>query len=37
VPTYLIDKQYVLSGAQQPDLWAQVISEITVELASKAG
>lgn len=30
VPTYLIAQQYVLSGAQPPDLWGQVIEELTV-------
>lgn len=33
VPTFVIANQYVLSGAQPPDLWGQVIAE----LASKAG
>lgn len=28
VPTFLIDKRYVVQGAQAPDLWAKVIAEI---------
>lgn len=28
VPTFLIAQQYVLSGAQPPELWGQVIEEI---------
>lgn len=32
VPTYLIAKTYVVSGAQAPDVWAGVISEITAKL-----
>jgi predicted DsbA family dithiol-disulfide isomerase len=28
VPTFLIARQYVLSGAQPPDLWGQVIAEL---------
>ena len=33
VPTYLIAQQYVVSGAQPPEVWAEVISEITAKLA----
>lgn len=29
VPTFLIAQQYVVSGAQPPDLWGQVIAELT--------
>ncbi len=28
VPTFLIAQQYVLTGAQPPDLWAKVIAEL---------
>ncbi len=28
VPTFLIARQYVLSGAQPPDLWAKVIADL---------
>lgn len=28
VPTYLIAQQYVVSGAQAPDVWGQVIDEL---------
>jgi predicted DsbA family dithiol-disulfide isomerase len=28
VPTFLIAQQYVVSGAQPPDLWGKVIAEI---------
>jgi predicted DsbA family dithiol-disulfide isomerase len=28
VPTFLIAQQYVVSGAQPPDLWAQVIGDL---------
>jgi predicted DsbA family dithiol-disulfide isomerase len=28
VPTFLIAQQYVVTGAQPPDLWAKVISEL---------
>ena len=28
VPTYLIAQQYVVSGAQTPDVWGQVIDEL---------
>jgi predicted DsbA family dithiol-disulfide isomerase len=36
VPTYLINKKHVLSGSQPPELWAQIIEEISANLASKA-
>lgn len=29
VPTYLIAQQYVVSGAQGPEVWAEVIAELT--------
>lgn len=29
VPTFLIARQYVVTGAQPPDLWAQVIADLT--------
>lgn len=29
VPTFLIAQQYVVSGAQPPDMWAKVIGELT--------
>jgi predicted DsbA family dithiol-disulfide isomerase len=29
VPTFLIAQQYVVSGAQPPDLWGKVIAELT--------
>jgi predicted DsbA family dithiol-disulfide isomerase len=29
VPTYLIAQQYVVSGAQSPEVWADVITELT--------
>lgn len=28
VPTFLIDKRYVVSGAQGPEVWAKVIAEL---------
>jgi predicted DsbA family dithiol-disulfide isomerase len=28
VPTFLIAQQYVVSGAQPPELWGQVIAEL---------
>ena len=31
VPTYLIANQYVLSGAQPPQLWGQVIDELAAQ------
>jgi predicted DsbA family dithiol-disulfide isomerase len=36
VPTYLIDRQYVVQGAQPPDLWMQVIDDITAQLDAAA-
>lgn len=33
VPTYLIAQQYVLSGAQPPELWGQVIGELSAQIA----
>ena len=32
VPTFIIDNQYALSGAQPVELWGQVISELTVQI-----
>ncbi len=32
VPTFLIAQQYVVSGAQPPQVWAQVIDELTTRL-----
>jgi predicted DsbA family dithiol-disulfide isomerase len=29
VPTFLIAQHYVVSGAQPPELWGQVIAELT--------
>jgi predicted DsbA family dithiol-disulfide isomerase len=29
VPTYLIAQQYVVSGAQPPEVWARVIADLT--------
>ena len=29
VPTFLIAQQYVVSGAQPPEMWAKVIAEIS--------
>lgn len=29
VPTFLVAQQYVVSGAQPPDLWTKVIAELT--------
>jgi predicted DsbA family dithiol-disulfide isomerase len=37
VPTYLIDRQYVVQGAQPPDLWLQVIDDITEQMAAAGG
>lgn len=37
VPTYLIDRQYVVQGAQPPDLWMQVIDEISGQSAVPDG
>jgi predicted DsbA family dithiol-disulfide isomerase len=33
VPTFLIAQQYVVQGAQPPEVWAQVIDEISAKLA----
>ncbi|TAG16512.1 MAG: DsbA family oxidoreductase [Rhodobacterales bacterium] len=35
VPTFLVAQQYVVSGAQPPDLWAKVIAELTPPAESK--
>ena len=35
VPTFLVAGQYVVSGAQPPDLWAKVIAELTPPAESK--
>ena len=34
VPTFVIADQYVLSGAQPPELWGQVIAELTQAAAT---
>jgi predicted DsbA family dithiol-disulfide isomerase len=31
VPTFLIANQYVVSGAQPPDLWGRAIAEISAQ------
>jgi len=31
VPTFLIAQQYVVSGAQPPEVWAQVIEELVAK------
>ena len=36
VPTFMIANQYVLSGAQSPDLWGQVIEELAAKAAPNA-
>ena len=36
VPTYLIDRHYVVQGAQPPVLWLQVIDEIAGQVAAAA-
>ena len=36
VPTFLIAQQYVLSGAQPPELWLQVIDELVAKAAEQA-
>ena len=33
VPTFLIAQQYVVSGAQPPEMWQQVIDELSEKLA----
>lgn len=33
VPTYLVAQQYVVSGAQPPEVWGEVIAELTSKLA----
>lgn len=35
VPTFVIDGQHVLSGAQPPEVWDDVIRQINAHLASK--
>jgi predicted DsbA family dithiol-disulfide isomerase len=35
VPTFLIAQQYVVSGAQPPDLWGKVIAELTPPAGSR--
>ena len=34
VPTYLIAQQYVVSGAQPPEVWGQVIDELVAKTAA---
>ena len=36
VPTFLIDNKYVVSGAQQPQLWARAIEEMTAKAGPDA-
>ena len=36
VPTFLIANQYVLSGAQRPELWGQVIDELAAKSTHNA-
>ena len=36
VPTFLIAQQYVVSGAQPPEVWAQVIEELVVKAAEES-
>lgn len=36
VPTFVLANQHVLPGAQPPELWAQVISEISEKIADAA-
>ncbi|TDT77820.1 putative DsbA family dithiol-disulfide isomerase [Litoreibacter halocynthiae] len=36
VPTFVVANQHVLPGAQQPDLWANVITELNTQLADQA-
>lgn len=35
VPTFIIDNQYALSGAQPVELWGQVISELAAQIEHK--
>ena len=36
VPTFIIANQHVVPGAQQPELWAQVIADIRSQLSEPA-
>ena len=36
VPTFLIAQQYVVSGAQPPEVWGQVITELTAKLNAES-
>ncbi len=36
VPTFLIAQQYVVSGAQPPEVWAQVIAELVAKAAEES-
>lgn len=36
VPTFLIAQQYVISGAQPPEVWAQVIEELVAKAAEES-
>ena len=36
VPTFLIAQRYVVSGAQPPEMWRDVIDELTARAASQA-
>jgi predicted DsbA family dithiol-disulfide isomerase len=33
VPCFVVARQHVVSGAQSPELWMQVIDELTAQLA----
>ena len=37
VPTFLIDRRYVVQGAQPPEMWAKVIAEIAANAEASAG
>lgn len=37
VPTHILANQHVLPGAQQPELWAQVIDDIKAQLSAADG
>ena len=36
VPTFLIAQQYVVSGAQPPEVWGQVIEELVAKAAEES-
>ena len=37
VPTFILAGQHVLRGAQPPELWGQVVEEVSAQLAAQAG